>query len=73
MKISKEAVEIAAQAHSLIGQLGDAIEALVTREGCSVSLDVYFNEGSESMTLHQLNGEFLLRVFRTEEITPKEP
>lgn len=68
MSASVEAHNDAQLAHSLIDQLGEVIERLVNDHGCQVAMDVYFNEGTESMLLHQLSGEFALTVAKVEEI-----
>lgn len=48
-------------------KLGDHIEAL--RElGCRVSLRVSHNDGSEGIELHDLTGEFSVRVERVESL-----
>ena len=58
----------AQEAVALTKQLGDIIEQL-TNHGCIVSLEIWFNEGSESMTLHRLNGEFNLEIGRYQSLT----
>lgn len=49
------------KAVELINELGETIEKL-NDLGCIVSLEIWFNDGSESMNLHKLNGEFGLEV-----------
>ena len=49
------------KAVELAKQLGDCIEKLDDL-GCIVSLNVTFNEGSESMTLPRCNGELAIEV-----------
>jgi len=51
----------AARAVRLVEELGTTIDHLASL-GCIVSLDISFNAGSESVTLHRLNGEFDLEV-----------
>lgn len=57
-------------AHQLLNQLGDVIAHLVNKHGCQVSMEVYFNEGSESMLHYQLSGEFAMTIAKVEEIEP---
>lgn len=70
MSTDEEIQKDADLAHELVNRLGDVIERLVTKYGCQVALDVYFNEGTESMLHHQLNGEFGLTVAKVCEIEP---
>lgn len=50
-----------------LAKLGDHIEAL--RElGCRVALRVSHNDGTEGVELHDLTGEFSLRVERVESL-----
>ncbi len=58
---------LASEVHRLSRELGDAIEAAVL-SGLSVSLEVSFNEGSESLALHQLNGEIEPTVMAVEKL-----
>ena len=58
---SSEAREQAARAVALTRELGDVLEQLACL-GCIVSLEVWHNDGAESILLHRLNGEFELEV-----------
>lgn len=51
-----------------LASAGDIIEQLVECEDCHVSLDVFFNQGAESIMLSRLSGEFTVEVFRVEKI-----
>lgn len=47
---------------------GDTIEKL-NESGCSVSLEAYYNGGSEGVKLNDLNGEFNLSVGMYQSLT----
>ena len=63
----RELMVIAREAHSLVDKLSNFIEEFNHRGG-KVNLRVYYNEGSESIDLHDLNGEFEIRFFQVEEL-----
>lgn len=71
MTENSEARKISVELVGLLKAMGDKVERLVEHLDCEVSLTVYFNEGSESMKLHQINGEFDLEVKRVIRLDPK--
>ena len=64
----REKMKLAHKAMELANQLGDTIESL-TNLGCIVTAEVYFNDGSESITLHRLNGELELEIGMYQSLT----
>lgn len=67
-KRSRRLKALAQKMHDCIDQLGDHIEAF-NNAGGQVNLRVYHNQGSESIDLHELNGEFEGTYLKVEEIT----
>lgn len=65
--------DIACQVHAdkaveLTKDLGDAIEKL-NELGCIVELEIWFNDGSESVVLHKLTGEMVICAFESRSLT----
>ena len=56
------------RAVELMSQLGETIETL-NELGCIVQLETWFNDGSESVTLDRLNGEFRLEIGTYQSLT----
>lgn len=70
-RLNKAELEIAVTAlETSLLTAGSIIETL-TKGGCQVHLDVWIHEGTEQVSLHDLNGELEARVFRVEKVLPR--
>lgn len=70
VELEKEKLKaLATDMHAWINDLGDHIEAF-NKAGGKVNLRVHHNDGSESLDLHDLSGEFEITFFRVDEIEP---
>lgn len=56
----EQRVELTSRLHTLFNEAGDVIEKLRTLN-CDTTLDVYTFDG-QGMTMHDLSGEFRVRV-----------